>query len=216
MKVLKTIFYFFCQYIKEILTLLWAFVSWMDVDNVLLSLVFTLLSSCIIYWMLYGIQSLYCLGCKPKKCKILHLSGNTIYMKHKKYADKNDFLRDFEIILAYAREKGLDELEIDTHEVILGKLIREYEYKRYKELYKECIALGVKKSTSFSTELGEIYVTRKYDAMNMCAKYEYMCSSSKNSKNHNIFKAIKRKAEAFIRTLKFRRHYKIVIKLKND
>lgn len=216
MKVLKTIFNFCCQYIKEILTLLWAFATWMDVDNVFLSLVFAILSSCIFYLLLYGLQCLFNLLCKPKNCKILHLSGKTIYMKHKKYADKKDFFRDFEIILAYAMEKGLDELEIDTHEVILGKLIRIYEYKRYRELYKECQVLDVKKSTHFSTEIGEVYVTRKYDAMNMCAKYEYMYSSSKNSKNHNIFQAIKSKAEAFVKSLKFRKHYKIVIKLKND
>ena len=216
MKVLKTIFYFCCQYIKEILTLFWAIATWMDVDNVFLSLAFAILSGCIFYLLLYGLQCFFNLLCKPKNCKILHLWGKTINMKFKKYTDKKDFFRDFEIILAYAREKGLDELEIDTHEVILGKLIRIYEYKRYRELYKECQVLDVKKSTHFSTENGEIYVTRKYDAMNMCAKYEYMYSSSKNSKNHNIFQAIKSKAEAFVKSLKFRKHYKIVIKLKND
>lgn len=196
MKYLKSVFGFVCQYVKEVIATMFSIFAWVDADNILVSIICALLLWCIVYVLCSMVYIVLNCFRKPKECKILHLSKNTIHMKPKYYKDKKQFVYDFDTILQYAQNREYTYIDTKTHIVILDSLLREYMDGESKTERHKCKNMTVGASVEVDTSIGKFIIKRIPDGMNTCARYEYS----------RIMKF-----KQFIRTLRNVKRYNITI-----
>ena len=200
MKIVKIVFGFVIQYVKLVIATFFSVCAWRDVGNIFVSIICALL----LWGIVYGLCSMVyiVLNCfrKPKECKILHLSKNTIHMKPKYYKDKKQFVYDFDTILQYAQDREYTYIDTKTHIRMVSGLLEKYVTKDFKSVIRKCMKIENKENIEIDTDIGKIIIKRIADGVNYCAKYEYGRIMT---------------AKQFIKTLKIIKRYDIRIELKN-
>ena len=195
----KLIFYGFVnQYLILIGSIITGcFISFFNsYPNLLLKTLFLLPISIIIYCFLYFLLYIYFCFTSPKKCKILHLFGKNICMKPIYSKNKKlDFYTDFEKIIEYAKNKKYPYVQMETHELILFKLLKKYTKITNHKYRKECKEKDIGFSYEINSSIGKFTIERIEDKINTSAKYEYKIVTSKKE---------------FKKTMKFIKMYKII------